>query len=416
MLKKVFKGGGKPVFYEKELEFLKRIYKKYNMSVVTFDPSAPMDGIIGADLLKAIGRDVRDLTFEEAVGEIKEQTVYRITDYFQCNYVFLKLPKNEFGFVLMIGPYATEAVSRDKVLEYAELLGIGPKQTAQMTRYYNNIPLIPEDSRLFTVIDAFCDVIWEGEASAYVTINKNDDLAFSSIDIPSLEDIEKPELDMEMMERRYQLENDIMEAVKHGQTYKSEMFDTAFSPGAFEQRLSDSVRNVKNYMIIMNTLLRKAAEQGGVHPFYLDKISSQYAAEIEAIKNVKTLQYFMKKIFEDYCRLVNKHSTRNYSTLVKNVIIYVDADLTADISLKKLAEMNGISSTYLSTVFKKETGKSFVDFVNGKRIDQAKHFLKTTNLQIQTIAQHCGFLDVQYFAKVFKKYAGMTPRAYRESK
>lgn len=404
------------MFYEKELDFLKRIYEKYKMSVITFDPTVPMEGITGAELLKALGRDVSDMTFKDAVGSIEDRTVYRITDTFQCNYVFLKLPKNKDGFVLMIGPYATEPVEEEKVMEYAELLGAGPKQTAQMTRYYKNIPLIPESSRLFTVIDAFCDVIWEGDASAYVTISKNEELPFSSVSIPELSEEEHPELDMGMMERRYQLENDIMEAVKHGQTYKSEMFVSAFSPGAFEQRLSDSVRNAKNYMIIMNTLLRKAAEQGGVHPFYLDKMSSKYAAEIEGIKNIKTLPYFMKKIFEDYCKLVNKHSTKNYSTLVKNVIIYVDADLTADISLKKLAEMNGVSSTYLSTVFKKETGKSFVDFVNSKRVDQAKHFLKTTGLQIQTIAQHCGFLDVQYFAKVFKKYTGMTPRAYRESK
>ncbi len=404
------------MFYERELEFLKRIYRKYNMSVITFDPVAPMAGIIGADLLKAIGRDVSDLTFEEAVGEIKEQTVYRITDYFQCNYVFLKLPKNKDGFVLFIGPYAAEPIDEDKVIESAELLGLNSKQTSQMKKYYNNIPIIPESSRLFTVIDAFCDVIWEGEASSYVTINKNEELPFASISIPDFNIEENPEFDMEMMERRYELENHIMEAVRHGQTFKSEMFNNAFSPEAFERRLNDSVRNAKNYMIIMNTLLRKAAEQGGVHPFYLDKMSSKYAAEIEAIKSVKTLPYFMKKIFEDYCKLVNKHSTKNYSTLVKNVIIYVEADLTADISLKKMAEMNGVSSTYLSTVFKKETGKSFVDFVNSKRVNQAKHYLKTTNLQIQTVAQHCGFLDVQYFAKVFKKYTGMTPRAYRDGK
>ena len=167
-------------------------------------------------------------------------------------------------------------------------------------------------------------------------------------------------------------------------------------------------------MIIRNTLLRKAAESGGVHPFYLDKISSGYAAEIEAIKNVKTLPYFMKKLFEDYCRLVNKHATRNYSTLIKNVIIYIDARLSEELSLKKIAEMNGVSSTYLSTCFKQETGKNFVDYVNGKRVEQAKHMLKTTRLQIQTVAQHCGFLDVQYFAKVFKKYTGKTPREYRD--
>ena len=400
------------MFYEKELEFLKKIYKKYNLPVMTFDPMMPMEGVEGAELLKILGRDTGSLTFYDLIEEISNRTVYRITDHLKCNYVCLKLPASEDGFVLVIGPYSTEPVEEARVLEYAELLELGPKQTMQLQRYYKNIPLIPESSRLFTVIDAFCDVIWEGEASSYKTISKHEEMPFVP-DAAAEADDRYQDFDMDILERRYELENQIMEAVKHGHTYKGEMFTGAFSPAAFERRLNDSVRNAKNYMIIMNTLLRKAAQEGGVHPFYLDRISSRYAAEIEALKNVKTLPYFMKKMFEDYCRLVNKHATRNYSTLIKNVIIYVERDLSADISLKELADMNGVSATYLSTTFKKETGKSFVEFVNGRRIENAKHLLKTTRLQIQTVAQHCGFPDVQYFAKVFKKYAGMTPREYR---
>lgn len=401
-----------PVFYEKELEFLKRIYKKYNLSVMTFDPSVSMEGIDGAELLRILGRDTGSLTFYDLIGEIRDKTVYRITDHLKCNYVCLKLPENEGGLILMIGPYATEPVEDERVLEYAELLELESKQTAHLMRYYRNIPLIPESSRLFTVIDAFCDVIWEGETGSYKTISKHEEMTFVPDSMSETND-KYQDFDMEILERRYELENQIMEAVKHGHTYKGEMFIGAFSPGAFERRLNDSVRNAKNYMIIMNTLLRKAAQEGGVHPFYLDRISSRYAAEIEAIKNVKTLPYFMRKMFEDYCRLVNKHATRNYSKLVKNVIIYVERDLSADISLKELADLNGVSATYLSTTFKRETGKSFVEFVNGRRVEYAKHLLKTTRLQVQTVAQHCGFMDVQYFAKVFKKYTGVTPREYR---
>ena len=401
-----------PVFYEKELEFLKRIYKKYNLSVMTFDPSVPMEGIDGAELLKILGRDAGSLTFYDLIGEISDKTVYRITDHLKCSYVCLKLPESEGGLILMIGPYATEPVEEERVLEYAELLELEAKQTAHLLRYYRNIPLLPESSRLFTVIDAFCDIIWEGETGAYKTISTHEEMTFVPDSVSETDD-KYQDFDMEILERRYELENQIMEAVRHGRTYKGEMFIGAFSPGAFERRLNDSVRNAKNYMIIMNTLLRKAAQEGGVHPFYLDRISSRYAAEIEAIKNVKTLPYFMRKMFEDYCRLVNKHATRNYSKLVKNVIIYVERDLSADISLKELAALNEVSATYLSTTFKKETGKSFVEFVNGRRIENAKHLLKTTRLQVQTVAQHCGFMDVQYFAKVFKKYTGVTPREYR---
>ena len=401
------------MFYEKELDFLKRIYKKYSLLVLTFNPTVPMEQVVEGRLLNLIGFDDGGMSFYDVAGYVQDKTVYWTVDYFHCHYIFLKLPETEEESILIIGPYMTESVDEDRVLEYAENAGMDPVQTARMVKYYANVPLIPENSRLFTVLDAFCDILWKGESSSYVTLNSQEDWPFAVMAAKDINNDGIPQFDIEMMERRYELENDIMEAVKHGQTYKGDMFTSAFSPGAFEQRLNDSVRNAKNYMIIMNTLLRKAAQEGGVHPFYLDRISSRYAAEIEAIKNVKTLPYFMKKMFEDYCRLVNKHATRNYSTLVKNVIIYVERDLSADISLKTVAELNGVSSTYLSTVFKKETGKSFVEFISTRRVENAKHLLKTTRLQIQTIAQHCGFPDVQYFGKVFKKYTGVTPREYR---
>ena len=62
----------------------------------------------------------------------------------------------------------------------------------------------------------------------------------------------------------------------------------------------------------------------------------------------------------------------------------------------------------------KETGVTLTEFVSKKRIDHAAFLLTSTNLQIQTIAQHCGIFDVNYFTKTFKKITGKTPKEYRE--
>jgi hypothetical protein len=70
----------------------------------------------------------------------------------------------------------------------------------------------------------------------------------------------------------------------------------------------------------MNTLLRKAAEQGGVHPMYIDRESSKLAAKIELINDVKNIPDLMREIFSSYCRLVRKHSTKKYSPIVKKTI------------------------------------------------------------------------------------------------
>jgi YesN/AraC family two-component response regulator len=96
-------------------------------------------------------------------------------------------------------------------------------------------------------------------------------------------------------------------------------------------------------------------------------------------------------------------------------MMIIDSDLSAELSLHPLAAHQGISDGYLSMIFKKETGKTVSEYIREKRIQHAMHLLSTTHLQIQTIALHCGIMDVQYFSKIFKKQTGKTPLEYRKS-
>ena len=165
----------------------------------------------------------------------------------------------------------------------------------------------------------------------------------------------------------------------------------------------------------MNTLLRKAAENGGVHPVYLDRISSDFARKIEEMSVLSAFPSLMNEMFRSYCRLVRKHSTRRYSPAVQKAILLIDSDLSAPLTLSTLAAAQGLSEGYLATVFKRETGKTVSEYVREKRMKHATHLLTTTRLQIQTIALYCGIMDVQYFSKIFKKHTGKTPKEYRET-
>ena len=165
----------------------------------------------------------------------------------------------------------------------------------------------------------------------------------------------------------------------------------------------------------MNTLFRKAAENGGVHPVYLDSVSSGFAKRTENIHDLSAISDFMIEILETYCELVKKHSVKQYSPIIQKAIIKIEGDLTGDLSLKAMSKLANVSSGYFSQLFKKEMGVSLTQYVNNRRIQFAQNLLKTTNLQVQTVAQHCGILDFHYFCRLFKNVTGKTPTEYKES-
>ena len=122
-----------------------------------------------------------------------------------------------------------------------------------------------------------------------------------------------------------------------------------------------------------------------------------------------------REMIRKYCLLVTNHSMKDYSLLIRKVLTQIDLDLTADLSLKVQAKALGVNASYLSTLFKRETGKTLTEYVNGKRIEYAIFLLNSTQLQIQVIAQYCGISDVNYFTRLFKAAVGKTPKEYRDS-
>lgn len=84
-----------------------------------------------------------------------------------------------------------------------------------------------------------------------------------------------------------------------------------------------------------------------------------------------------------------------------------------DISLVSVSSQIGVSPNYLSALIKKRTGSSFVDYLTGQRMEQARQQLLHTDKKIREISESCGYSDQHYFSYCFKKYAGLSPNALR---
>ena len=217
---------------------------------------------------------------------------------------------------------------------------------------------------------------------------------------------------MQLVEKRYEMENRLMELVRKGHTQKVQQALGSFSQSALERRI-DPTRDAKNYSIILNTLMRKAAEQGGVHPMYIDRLSSEYALRIERIAYWDGFMALWSDMALGYCQLVRKHTAKKRSPLVQKIITRIDFDLTADLSLRANAQALNVNASYLSTLFKQETGETLTNYVCRKRMEHAAYLLESTQMPVSAVAQSCGISDDNYFTKLFKRAKGMTPMQFR---
>ena len=425
VFKKMTKGFGKdrslPFFrrrlfllYQNDLKFLLDVFEKRGIAVNIAAADTPLAKLLnyGSEQLFSIVES-NDKRLFEYVEELEENTLYKVKGKFGVEYMYLCLPGMQ-DKILMIGPYTKKQHSYQTALELAEKYRIEPRYQKLFQDYLISLPVLDERGGLHLVLETFCDHVFGVGNYRVSDIDRSYDDPLSFINSSTDENDGKSKLaGMKLMEKRYSFENDLMRYVSEGQTAKVEMLFAGFSPEYFEKRIADSLRNFKNYCIITNTLLRKAAENGGVHPVNIDKTSTAFAIKIEQCSGMTECASLMKEMFTSYCKLVNKFSTRELSPIVQKAVLLIDSDLSADLTLAGLAAATNVSAGYLSTIFRRETGKTVTDYIIEKRIKHAAYLLETTHLQIQTVALNCGIIDVQYFSKIFKRKMGKTPREYR---
>ncbi len=403
------------MYYEAQLQLLRNTFRKCRIQTVLADLSLPFRAYPELNPYSHLPEYMQSgHSLQDFIPNLQPETIYRLSDHFGFRYICLMLPELTNELCLIVGPFLSSIPTKQQIMEWSEDRNITPQQQRHLERLYTDVPLLSENSHLFVLLDAFAEHLWghDNYSSEDISFHIPDSFAQTKASSDEKDALQ----DMRIMELRYDYENQLMDAVSKGQTHKADALLGGITSFPLEQRVADPVKNTKNYCIIMNTLLRKAAERGGVHPLYLDNASSAFALQIEQLLTVDAATTLMTQMYRTYCKLVRQHTMRHYSPTIQKALICIDADLSGPISLHSLADTLNISSSYLSTLFKKETGQTLTDYINTKRMDFAKHLLKTTRLQIQTVAQHCGIMDVQYFSKVFKRSTGLSPKQYRDSR
>lgn len=93
---------------------------------------------------------------------------------------------------------------------------------------------------------------------------------------------------------------------------------------------------------------------------------------------------------------------------------YIYDHLDQNITLNEVAEMLYINPSYFSTLFKKETGETFSNYITQTRIGRAKELLRDLKYSISEVSTMVGYQDSKYFSKVFQKTVGIKPSKFRK--
>lgn len=143
-----------------------------------------------------------------------------------------------------------------------------------------------------------------------------------------------------------------------------------------------------------------------------DEKSGYKLASISCLYRIFSL--IVEKQLYSEKRSREKTPENRYIISFKNVIAWLEEHYSENITLEDLAEIAGFSPKYFCRLFGKMTGRSPIDYLNCYRVDRASDMLVETEKSIIDIAAECGFYDLSYFVKVFKKYKGIPPGQYRK--
>jgi two-component system, response regulator YesN len=174
------------------------------------------------------------------------------------------------------------------------------------------------------------------------------------------------------------------------------------------------VKDIKSMFFKLMLELIDEAEKRGVYFTEEEQLENKHLWDL--ISNFNTLEELKGYVIDKISKVFRKfNDMKDSCRSVFEVKKYIRRDYSnRELSVKSLAEAVFLTPTYLSALFKKETGQNISDYIVEVRIEKSKEYLKNNKLKLHEVAMLVGYNDANYYAKAFKKLECVTPSEYRE--
>ncbi|WP_334076846.1 helix-turn-helix domain-containing protein [Paenibacillus sanfengchensis] len=160
-------------------------------------------------------------------------------------------------------------------------------------------------------------------------------------------------------------------------------------------------------------LCRMVQEMEGAPDAYMHKVQGN-CGRLSEVQDYPALKRYVHCLCLEAGSLLSELRLKNENNTIFHVIRQVDREYRTKLQLQDLARHYHLNATYLGQLFKKQTGKTFNEYLHEKRIAEAKRLLKRSQMKISEIALQVGYPNADYFISKFKSKTGVLPSAYKQ--
>lgn len=225
------------------------------------------------------------------------------------------------------------------------------------------------------------------------------------------------DLDTDEENSALEIENQMMDMIKYGKIDELRQFLQTSIPMrslSLPMLTPSTIRSAKNILIASSSLASRVAVSQGVDYDTAVSLSDYYIHRVESLNNYNDIIALISTMQLDYTtRIATVLHPHSESYLINQIYDYVASHLHERISTKDVADALSMNGSYLTKIFRQETGQSIMEYIHKQKIREACYLLESSNLNYVVIADKLGYSSQQHFQKVFKSVMNMTPGKYR---
>lgn len=211
----------------------------------------------------------------------------------------------------------------------------------------------------------------------------------------------------------YNVDKIMIECVKNGYPGEIKRFiqDYWLYTGRREL-LEGTLRDRKNFSISYTAMLIQAAIEGGMDYDVASHLNLLYINLIEKKNYSSELERLEIDILYDLSQKVKTIKRQGNTKLIRDCKDYIMENISIHLKVQDIADYFDVNSKYLARRFKKETNETIKNYINRKKVEEAKRIMQYSDLPLIDISTNLSFNDQSHFTKIFKEFAGITPKQY----